>query len=520
MSFNLVNDAWIPVRRRDGTRERIAPWRITSDYGMNPIIALDAPRPDFNGALIQFLIGLFQTVEPPKYESGWFEWYEHPPAAEVLKETFSGTYGVFDIDGDGPRFMQEPPMERGIRKKIGSLLLETPGEKTSSDNTDLFIKRDRIERMCLPCSAVALFCMQTNSPQGGAGILTGLRGGGPLTTLVAGENLWQTMWLNVLDEPDFLGNCGDPGKKRIADKFPWMGTDRPGNGAGVVTPLDVHPALVFWGMPRRIRLDFEEGREGICDICGTYSNSPVSHYDSRPRGMNFAGGWRHPLSPHYRNRDGEYLSLHAQPGGISYRHWLGLIQADRESSREPAVVVHVFQNQRQRFLPGARFRLWAFGYDMDKMKARCWYEGMMPLVHVDDSIREAFESNAASLVVAADAVGKNLKAGLKEAWFKRPTGSKGDMSFIDASFWQGTETDFYASLESIRKDLVSGQDGSAMRERWLKSLGSAGERIFDLFALGGPIGDADPKRIALARRSLRWKNNGRNLRTLLELPTV
>jgi len=60
--MNLLEKSWIPVRRASGQRLWIAPYQITDGIGQDPIVALDAVRPDFNGALIQFLIGLVQTA--------------------------------------------------------------------------------------------------------------------------------------------------------------------------------------------------------------------------------------------------------------------------------------------------------------------------------------------------------------------------------------------------------------------------------------------------------------------------
>ena len=64
-SMNLIHDAWIPIRRKHGEETRIAPWEVTTRYSDDPVVALAAPRPDFNGALIQFLIGLLQTTCAP-----------------------------------------------------------------------------------------------------------------------------------------------------------------------------------------------------------------------------------------------------------------------------------------------------------------------------------------------------------------------------------------------------------------------------------------------------------------------
>ena len=54
--MNLITDAWIPIRRKSGKVERIAPCEITEGEGEDVITVLAAPRPDFNGALIQLLV--------------------------------------------------------------------------------------------------------------------------------------------------------------------------------------------------------------------------------------------------------------------------------------------------------------------------------------------------------------------------------------------------------------------------------------------------------------------------------
>jgi len=80
--YNLINEKWIPVRRADGKKEIIAPWQVTDDIGSNPIVSLDANRPDFNGALIQFLIGLVQTTMAPKKDKNWGNGLTNPPGAD------------------------------------------------------------------------------------------------------------------------------------------------------------------------------------------------------------------------------------------------------------------------------------------------------------------------------------------------------------------------------------------------------------------------------------------------------
>src|SRR5690606_28898959 len=101
--MNLLDEAWIPVRRSNGEQDWITPLQITEPT----IVALDARRPDFNGALIQFLIGLVQTTTSMDSEIEWKQWNEKPPTADQLQQWFEPVREAFVFDGDGARFMQD-----------------------------------------------------------------------------------------------------------------------------------------------------------------------------------------------------------------------------------------------------------------------------------------------------------------------------------------------------------------------------------------------------------------------------
>jgi CRISPR system Cascade subunit CasA len=273
--MNLIYDAWLPIRRKSGEEARIAPWEMTARYGDDPIMALAAPRPDFNGALIQFLIGLLQTTCAPESPRAWREWLRNPPTPEELRVKFHPVAYAFELDSEGPRFMQDAKLKlEGVKEAtpIGALLIDIPGENAIQKNTDHFIKRGGAEKLCPTCTATALFTLQTNAPSGGQGHRTGLRGGGPLTTLIMEDMLWQTAWLNVLENATFLAHSGEPGKTEPSYRFPWLAPTRmseKGSTTEKTTPLDVHPAQLFWAMPRRIWLSNESTTLSMqCDICG------------------------------------------------------------------------------------------------------------------------------------------------------------------------------------------------------------------------------------------------------------
>ena len=149
--MNLINDRWIPIRRADGSPDKIASWEITQDIhdeGKN-IIAVASPRPDFDGALTQFLIGLLQTACTPETEDKWWDWRERPPQQTILQNLFEPFIPFFELEGDITRFMQDfQHAELTASYEIAALFIEAPGEKTLKENKDHFIKRGSINKLC------------------------------------------------------------------------------------------------------------------------------------------------------------------------------------------------------------------------------------------------------------------------------------------------------------------------------------------------------------------------------------
>lgn len=516
--MNLIQDPWIPIRRASGRLERIAPWQITETD--DPVLALAAPRPDFNGALVQFLIGLLQTAAAPADNEAWADWLESPPGPETLRGCFEPFASAFELDGDGPRFMQDYEELAGERKPIEALLIDAPGDKSRRDNTDHFIKRGTVSALCSACTATALFTLQTNAPSGGVGHRTSLRGGGPLTTLVsldpAGsrleETLWRNLWLNVLARGSLAARDNVVNQPSAAI-FPWLTatrTSEPKNGCET-TPLDVHPLQMYWGMPRRIRIDWQTEHCGQCDICGDQDVPLISRYATRNYGTNYTGPWQHPLSPYYIDKkSGEPLPMHAQPDGFSYRHWPGWVEGT-ETIR-PARVVREFQVADERRLPTEQLRLWVFGYDMDNMKARCWYETTTPLILIrDEVLRKDFGLRVKEMVEFSELAANAAQKHIKEAWFKRPGDARGDTAFLREEFFQRTETDFYTRLPALVVSLERGDDARLV-SRWRDFVFAAALHLFDDHAARGDIVFSDPRRIVMAENNLK-----KALRKLLKL---
>ncbi|HOC44464.1 MAG TPA: type I-E CRISPR-associated protein Cse1/CasA [Thermoanaerobaculales bacterium] len=517
--MNLIEDAWIPVARRSGEQLHIAPWQLTDRVAHDPLVMVAAPRPDFNGALLEFLIGLFQTETAPDGDREWLEWRDRPPSPEELRNELNSARDFFNLDGNGPRFMQSFDQFDGRDSEIAAILIDTPRDNTIDRNHDLFIRRGRVRGLCAGCTAAALYTAQAYSPSGGRNHRTSLRGGGPLSTVVTPDpasdaplqSLWHACWLNVLPRPAFWSLSGNPRLTSPERTYPWLAPTRTSENGEQTTPDDMAPPHVFWGMPRRIRLDTDELRAGHCDVCGR-DGAIIVRFSLRHGGMNYQGPWRHPLTPYTIGDDGMPAPCHVQRGGIGYRHWASLTLGHvlQRNRREPAAAVA--SNMRDTSRVQERASLLAYGYDVENAKVQGWYEYRMPVYHVAHDILPILKERAGGMILAADLVARNLVSAFKAAW---PI--DGLPEFARSAFWGATETCFFDHLDHLIPALGDDTGEEAVLSSWHQALCRASEGVFERWAMAPEFGQANPGRTAGALLKLRKSNWDRKIRDALLL---
>lgn len=521
--MNLITDPWIPVVRLSGARDAIRPGQIADRD--DPPMSFATGRPDFDGALVQLLIALLQTVETPASSTAWAGWYEESPAPGELDELLRPLKDAFEIDGDGPRFLQDLELGEGLGDPtpIGDLLIDL----ASGGSNDHFLKDVGVAALCPACAAMALQTLQVNAPSGGRGHRTGIRGGGPMTTLVVPDpeeepgrdTVWHLVWLNVLDRHDLTKLPGGASDTIDHTVLPWLAPTRTSEkGSGRPSTPDDHPAVhTLWAMPRRIRLaPAENGTCGLCAADGLVYRS----YLRRPYGMSYEGAWRHPFSP-YNESSQPPSPVHVQPGGVGYRQWLAVVFG-RDDGKNVISRAAVVQSALGRYdaLEIGSVRLWAFGYDTDNAKARCWYDETMPITTLldgDPTRLDVLREAAKAMIDTAWQVGNNLTQQLRKAWQGRRKELKGDLAFVRQRFWQDTEAAFFRVLvKAGAGGATDGPETEALRA-WHREIDRASLAIFDALAARGDIGKADPGVIATARVGLFRFNRSKSIKSLLAL---
>lgn len=496
--MNLITAAWLPV----GDGGQIAATQI----GESRWLDLRTSRPDFRGALYQFLVGLLQIAYAPRDLGEWRERWSNPPAPDDLQAAFAPYIDAFLLQSDGPAFMQDLQLPADANQQpVLDLLIDA-----GSDSNRFFNRPAEDHGMCSPCFAQALLTLQINAPAGGRGVRTSLRGGGPLTTLLfpadEAATLWQKLWLNVLPS-DALAH---PPVERIGDVLPWMLPTRTSDGAEAVEthpqlepargPHHVHPLQAYWSMPRRIRLDAETIDTGVCSLCGAQGVERIRHYRARHGGTNYTGSWQHPLTPYYLDAKGQKppISAKGHQAGRGYRDWLGLVLGSADHLPDVARVVGHFTAKIKKPVT----RLWCFGFSMSNMKAMCWYDSMLPVHTVDPGNLNAFTARVKQILDHANEGASLLRKQVKAARFTRP-GDAADEPAVTQGFWQHSERLFYAALERLSR--VDQEDESAIAilyRQWLSQTRRLVLSLFDEWTGSAPAEALDLKRVVAARAAL------------------
>lgn len=518
MAYSLIVEPWLPVVRRTSGLNWIRPSQIVESLDTDPVMDIAWPRADFCLASKEFLIALFAIACPPTNTDDWHERNESPLDVAALDTAFAPFKDVFNLDGDGPRFMQDFESLPGDPNGTATLLIESPGEQSIKKNVDLFNKRGKVNQLSRSAAAMALYTLQTYAPAGGAGNRTGLRGGGPLTTLAlpsGAPTLWQIIWANV--------PYGAPAPKADWPHiFPWLTKTITSENGSTVSPKTDNDLLAFWGTPRRIRLVFGKNTDKYtCDLTDQIDDVMVTGWVQRPNGANYVSeAFEHPLTPRYKPKPKEAVSLpvHPQPAGIGYRDLLGILFMSEDASAMPAATISTYAGGR---LTNKKWRILAAGYDMDNMKARGFVENTLPTFGGGAALNRI--QSITRLILGAETMEGILRIAVRMALFSegaKPDTSAGLFATLRARFWAESEGAFYNAAEQI----AQGAEQEGVVRSFVNALHKLCARLFDDNA---PIVSSDhPERVAQAAGFLMsalkgYGKSGKALFTALnlEIPT-
>jgi CRISPR system Cascade subunit CasA len=496
--FNLLTDPAFPVVTARGECRRVAVSDLARADGPDTPVDFDWPRADLNIASYELVIGVATLAFQPTKPSHWLRLWTHPPGPDDVRRKIAPFAHAFDLDGDGPRFLQEFGGLDGETNPVEALLIDTPGVNGQKKNADLLTHRARYPALGLPAAAMALYALQQFAPSGGAGNRTSMRGGGPLTTLVipgarGGERstLWRTILANLDCNEDYEWEAED-----LPRILPWLAPTLTSKNERQVHEGDedhAHPLQAFFGMPRRAAL--RVSATGACSMTGE-EGPLVTECVQKPWGVNY-GLWSHPLTPYRQQKEGaEPYSVKPKSSRFGYRDWVAVTVGEKNESgiASPAPAVRAARSDRIAALRGGDLdaRLQAGGWAMNNMEAVAYLFAEQPL-HLARSPEEQAIVDAAARrsARAADIVANALVGALRDALFGEGAKPSTDKTLFDAAragFFEATEDTFHAMLNAT---VASPSSGESHARGWLNTMTRAAAKTFDTFA---PVPVNEPER--------------------------
>ena len=446
MSYNLIEERWIPVICKSGTKKFISPLEIVDN--VDPPIEVRSPRSDFDSAVTQFLIGLVQTVSMPKNVTEWIELMTNYANSTELCNRMLDVKKYFELFGDGIRFQQ------CIGKKesfvdIYKILMSSPGDNTIKNKVDFYFK-NKEGGFSIPCTAMAWITAQVYLKQGGSGHFPSLRGTKPMTTILVGQTLWETITLNLVLKEDFYGDLN-------SNCFPWIKEDK----EEYVVPKDNNPLMCYWATPLNGHLgDVECGK---CILTGEEGKIVKNFW--RSRGTSYRS-WLHPFSPTEINLK-DLKNCEMSHRWVQYGNWISLMY-ETEHIKPAKCMMLAMKYERERIFRNRKnsIRLWISGYEYNQATVAFWIDSKYPIVgsHLDYDFSK---SVVEGLIRVTRGFDKKLSTYLRR--FKLESNNASNW------LWLKSESLFLNTMSSINE----GDDLNQLLKKWEKMIRSITLSIYD-----------------------------------------
>jgi hypothetical protein len=244
VSYNLLEEDWIPVLRKDGTPTRVGIKEALAQAG--EIRQIAASNPMDRVAILRFLLALLYWCRgnPPddkdsisSFPAQWFN-------------KLDDNRDCFNLLGEGKRFYQCKTQSGKEEKLTANYLMQ---EVPSGTNSWHFRhSTDKRDGLCPACCAAGLLRLPLFATSGGRGKPPGVNQKPPIYVIPRGVSLLETLHLSYRKVPDT--ELGTPFWANPNQALPKHGK----------VPL----LLGLTWVPRRVWLDAPQEPEANCMGCG------------------------------------------------------------------------------------------------------------------------------------------------------------------------------------------------------------------------------------------------------------
>ncbi len=187
MSFNLLDERWIPILHTDGLAERVGIREALTNAGNIRQIA--ASNPMDNIALLRFLLAVLYWCKqnPP---NDWDAISNDPFPVDWFSK-LGANKDCFNLFGNGQRFYQDRAARRA--RPVTDLIQEIP---TGNNFWHFRHSTDYSDGLCPACCTMGLLRLPLFSVSGLPNLKAGINGTPPVYVVPLGRSLLETLFAN------------------------------------------------------------------------------------------------------------------------------------------------------------------------------------------------------------------------------------------------------------------------------------------------------------------------------------
>lgn len=282
--MNLLTAAWIPIQHQ-GNYQKISLQQLLCDEQTG---AVCLPRDDMELACLQLLCAITQALFLPSDKKDLLKYLKEPISADVYEDACSDKMDWFDLNHDKTPFMQI----RGVKSTQPTPMDKLLAGVADGTNKAFVNPQGLAEALCGGCVAIALFNAANNCPSMGGGFKGSLRGNTPITILIKGRDLRETVWLNILSEEAVEEFMPMPWHERTKDQLPNYMEPVKADSKIPVSAIGLNRGLLW--QPAHFEL-LPPQTIGRCSCCGC-EEAVYNGFNKAKFSYTIEGVWPHPLS--------------------------------------------------------------------------------------------------------------------------------------------------------------------------------------------------------------------------------
>ncbi|MDC7227593.1 MAG: type I-E CRISPR-associated protein Cse1/CasA [Spirochaetales bacterium] len=466
--MNLLTDDFLSARREsDGEHVWIGLKEIictNNDYSFM------YPRDDLELGALCLCISIVQCLWPPENLNELKNRIRKPMNFEEYEEGIQNYIDWFNLEDEKYPFMQVKGVKASNSTPLDKLL---PG-LTGGTNCTFVNEPKQAVSLCSGCAAIALFNDASSAPGFGGGFKAGLRGSAPITTLIQGGCLRETIWMNVLS----MDIGGDSFFNKKLNSLPtWVDpikekTQFSAAGIGLMRGI-------FW-QPAHIELNGQV-HGTTCSCCGRKVDSVFKNFNKAKFNYTVTDIWTHPHSPRYLSLKGSEIVQRFASFTTSAPSWTHLnrfvvqeeVSKNNKEGQEPALVI-----VQAKKLLGRKSNLIILiigGYQNNQAT-------ILDRRHEVMTFR-TFERSVLSEIVGC---GLKFKSALRGALYvfsqgMKESGSSGKIKGNGTLIYQTGDEFFYKRTQAVVEDALVSIDSENLTliDEYKKTLCWIGEAIFE-----------------------------------------